>query len=200
VLTDYQEIESVCNRHADFDRAGPTAEIFQQIIPTSQIALKTNSMWKHHRRLIGPAMTSKFLGMTLPRANEAMDELVELFKVKIDKAEGRVWSVEGDMVAATMVSTTKTNTELQDVICGMAFGDSWGIIRDFQKQIQSRSPPSGQLNEAIFDTNMPQLASSAMALLDVSRKYSHVLTFVDPTHQYCLSPHAQDPKYPQSSI
>lgn len=78
--------------------------IFDHLIPTAQISQKTNAMWKHHRRLIGPAMTSKYLSMTVPRANEAIDELVELFEAKVDKAEGKAWEVEGDMIAATMVS------------------------------------------------------------------------------------------------
>lgn len=104
ILSDYQEIESVFARHADFDRAAQTTEIFDLLIPTAQISQRTNTMWKHHRRLIGSAMSTKYLGMTVPRANEAVDELVDLFEAKIDKSEGKPWQVEGDMIAATMVS------------------------------------------------------------------------------------------------
>lgn len=50
----------------------------------------------------------------------------------------------------------------------MAFGETWGIVRDFTRQIQSTSPRIGDLEEAIFDTKMPQLALSTIALLDVS--------------------------------
>lgn len=42
--------------------------------------------------------------MTMPRANEAVDELVELIGTKVDMEAGKVWSVEEDMTAATVVS------------------------------------------------------------------------------------------------
>lgn len=93
----------MCARHAEFDRGFQTTEIFDQILPTGQISQRTNAMWKHHRRLIGPAMGSKYLGSNVPRANESVGEIVEFFNAAIERAEGRAWAVEPVMVAATMV-------------------------------------------------------------------------------------------------
>lgn len=50
----------------------------------------------------------------------------------------------------------------------MAFGDSWGIVRDFAREVRSSTPKNGTLDEAIFATEMPPLAVSTIALLDVS--------------------------------
>jgi cytochrome P450 len=101
---DYQEIESILQvRHAEFDRGENTARVFRHLLPTGQISQITGPMWKHHRRIIGPAMTSKHLSLTTPRANEAVKNLIELFKLKADKAEGRSFVAEGDMESATMV-------------------------------------------------------------------------------------------------
>lgn len=101
---DYQEIESILQvRHAEFDRGENTARVFRHLLPTGQISQITGPMWKHHRRIIGPAMTSKHLSLTTPRANEAVKNLIDLFKLKADKAEGRSFVAEGDMESATMV-------------------------------------------------------------------------------------------------
>lgn len=48
-------------------------------------------------------MTSKYLARATPRAYESAKELVGLWRVKRERAEGRAWEVEGDMQAAAMV-------------------------------------------------------------------------------------------------
>ncbi len=102
VVADYATIDHIVTRQTDsFDRAKHTSNVFRTIIPTGQISLQTNDMWKHHRRLIGTAMTSKYLSLTTPRANEAIGELIELWKVK-SHATSRAWAAEQDMESATM--------------------------------------------------------------------------------------------------
>lgn len=106
VLADYPTIEHVLlKQNKAIDRAAQTTEIFKGLTPTGQIALETNEMWKHHRRIVGPAMTSKYLSLATPLANEAVMDLIRLYKVKAEVAKGRAWAVEKDMEAATMVST-----------------------------------------------------------------------------------------------
>jgi cytochrome P450 len=78
--------------------------MFRTILPTGQLSQRTNTMWKHHRRIIGPAMTSKYLSLTTPRANEAVRELIELFAAKAKVAEGKGFQAEVDMEGGTMVS------------------------------------------------------------------------------------------------
>lgn len=103
IVTDYQEVESILSRHNEFDRANQTVKVLRHLLPTGQIATKTNQMYKHHRRIIGPAMTSKHLSLTTPRANEAVRQLIELFKMKAKIAGERSFVCEGDMESSTMV-------------------------------------------------------------------------------------------------
>lgn len=101
---DYQEMESILgSRSSEFDRDASTTALFRPLLPTGQIAQKTGNMWKHHRRIIGPAMTSKYLSLTTPRANESVRELIELFKAKAKIAGDRSFASEGDMSNSAMV-------------------------------------------------------------------------------------------------
>lgn len=86
-------------------RALHTAGVFRNIVPTGQIAIQTNDVWKQHRRLIGPAMTSKSLSMMTPGAVKAVKELVALFEAKRIKAAGRPFATAADLVSAAMVRT-----------------------------------------------------------------------------------------------
>lgn len=130
IVTDYQETESILQvRHADFDRAEANARFFRQLLPTGQISQITGPMWKHHRRIIGPAMTSKHLSLTTPRANEAVMNLIELFKLKASKAGGRSFESEGDMTSATMVGPVVTDTRLQAESAGCYLRDGvWFVL------------------------------------------------------------------------
>ena len=49
-------------------------------------------------------MTSKYLSLATPLANEAVMDMVNYFKAKIVASEGKAWSVEKDFEAGTMVS------------------------------------------------------------------------------------------------
>jgi cytochrome P450 len=108
VLADVPTIEHVLTKQTRaIDRAAQTTDIFAGLAPTGQIALPTNEMWKHHRRIVGPAMTSKYLSLTTPLANEAVTDVIEYFKAKIARVDGRSWSVEKDMEGATLVSIAR---------------------------------------------------------------------------------------------
>ena len=115
VVNDYQEAVSILNRHQQFDRyvsiplatdyrAVHTAGVFRNIVPTGQISIQTSDMWKQHRRLNGPAMTSKSLAMMTPGAVKSIKELVSLFEAKRLKAQGRPWAMAEDFVSSAMVS------------------------------------------------------------------------------------------------
>lgn len=104
VLADLPTIEHVLvKQHDTVVRARQTTDIFAGLVPTGQISLPTGDMWKHHRRIVGPAMTSKYLGLATPLANEAVMDMVQYLKAKIIAADGRAWSIEKDFEAGTMV-------------------------------------------------------------------------------------------------
>jgi cytochrome P450 len=105
VVTDLQEAESILHRRAaSFDRASHVCLLFRTIMPKAQIALPTNDMWKHHRRIIGTAMTSKYLSLTTPRANEVVAQLVQLWKVQTERSGGRAFTGKTGLEGATLVS------------------------------------------------------------------------------------------------
>ena len=103
-LTDYAETEYILTRCSTVDRGKQTIAIFRTILPKALLALPTQTMWKHHRRIIGPAMTSKYLSLTTPRANVAAQSLIRLWRAKGEKSAGRSWLAESDLESATMVS------------------------------------------------------------------------------------------------
>lgn len=53
-------------------------------------------------------MTSKYLSLAAPLANEAVADLIEFWKAKSAAAGDRAWAVEKDFEGATMVSGSST--------------------------------------------------------------------------------------------
>lgn len=86
-----------------YDRSSDIIDSFSKIIPRALLTLPTGDTYKHHRRVIGTAMTSKYLARAVPRAWEGVKGLVELWKAKREVSGGKAWAVEGDMQGATMV-------------------------------------------------------------------------------------------------
>ena len=58
-------------------------------------------------------------------------------------------------------------------IGGMAFGESWGIMRSFREQILAMGDniPTGPHGEAVFDTHRPPIAESTWYVFEVSLSY-----------------------------
>ena len=105
VIADIPTIESILLRPmGTFDRSADIINSFSKIIPRALLTLPTGDVYKHHRRVIGTAMTSKYLGRAAPRAWEGVRGLVELWKLKRERAGNKAWAVEVDMQGATMVS------------------------------------------------------------------------------------------------
>jgi cytochrome P450 len=140
---------------SSLERSSIIAKIFRSIIPTAQIVLPTNDMWKHHRRIIGTAMTSKYLSLSTPRANESIKHLIDLWKAKRATAGGRAWRAEEDLGSSTM-----------DAICGMAFGANWGILESFRQQVKQSKPSTGPLGEAVFSAIPPPMLASTLYLFN----------------------------------
>jgi hypothetical protein len=104
VIADVPTIESILLRPiGTFDRSSDIINSFSKIIPRALLTLPTNDVYKHHRRVIGTAMSSKYLSRAAPRAWEGVKGLVELWKAKSERSDGRAWAVEMDMQGATMV-------------------------------------------------------------------------------------------------
>jgi cytochrome P450 len=89
-----------------WDRSKDTISFFRTVIPRGQLSFRTDPTFKHHRRLMGPAMTSKYLSSTTPKAAQAASELVELFMAKAKIAGDRGFQAEDDLNNATLVGDT----------------------------------------------------------------------------------------------
>jgi cytochrome P450 len=156
VVTDYASIENLLvKQQHSLERSELTGNLFRGILPTAQISLPTNDMWKHHRRIIGTSMTSKYLSLTTPRANESIKTLIGYWRLKSSKAGERAFQSDQDMENATM-----------DAICGMAFGSNWGILDSFKTQITKYDPATGSIEEALFPVEKPEMLQSVMYLFD----------------------------------
>lgn len=105
MLSDLSTIEHILLKQTkNIDRANITINVFKWMTPTGQIALPTNDMWKHHRRIVGPAMTSKYLSLSTPLATRCTDKFVKYIATKAQFTQGRPFEIEEDFRAVTMVS------------------------------------------------------------------------------------------------
>ena len=105
LLGDYATVEHLLLRQTKtIDRSSLTTGVFTGIVPYGQIALLTGKMWKRHRRMLGPAMTSKHLALATPSMVRAIDEMIEMLRLKVKLAKGRAFEVQKDFEAGTTVS------------------------------------------------------------------------------------------------
>ena len=92
------------DRSGTFERAASAKRYFGLVIPTGMITLDTDSKWKTHRRILGPAMTSRYLTKSTGHINASLGDLISLLKVKADQAGGRAFDVSEDAENAAMDS------------------------------------------------------------------------------------------------
>ena len=153
------------DRSGTFERAASAKNYFGLVIPTGMITLDTDSKWKTHRRIMGPAMTSQYLIKSTGHISESVADLISLWKVKADRAGGRAFDVSKDAENASMDTICRSASvylwQLRIVLGGMAFGDSWGCNQLSRKQISSGARMSvGETEEAIFHVERPDLANA----------------------------------------
>ncbi|KAG8910235.1 hypothetical protein FRC01_006448 [Tulasnella sp. 417] len=91
-FADAQEMEDFLNR-AVRSRAVDQSDImlaaFSATIPYGMASLKTDDVWRRHRRIMNPLMTSKYLRSMTPAIAENALVLVDLWKSKMRKAKSK---------------------------------------------------------------------------------------------------------------
>lgn len=170
LVSDYVSAITILNGQGNkFDRSSVLRKMFGSIIPTGQIALPIGSMWKHHRRIVGPAMTSKYLSLSTPRINTAIANLIALWTLKLERSNGRAWLAGEDIVSAQSDTISECFiTFVADRIGGIAFGDSWGSLGAIFRQVQANASPAVETNGAAhFDALKSDLAHSALYIVNV---------------------------------
>lgn len=116
VLNDFRESQDILMRRGkEFDRGYNAIDIFKGIIPNHHIVQKTNSVWKSHRRLLQDLMSPGFLdGVAAPVIYQRVSELVRLWDMKTQAAQGRPFTAAADIY----------NTAL-DAVHGFAYGQGF---------------------------------------------------------------------------
>ncbi|KAG8908011.1 hypothetical protein FRC01_007524 [Tulasnella sp. 417] len=92
VIADPQEIEDLHLRERSkfIDASDVLIRGFQSTIPLGQVAMKTNDVWRKHRRITAPIVSSKYLNQLAPVIDQNTRLLVEYWEKKIEvvKREG----------------------------------------------------------------------------------------------------------------
>lgn len=97
----------------DFDSSWNTGDKVKGIAPDHHFRLRTNEVWKSHRRLVQDLMTLPFLhNVAGPVINQNALELLELWRVDARIADGRPFEASVD-----------TNHAVLDAIMSFAFGE-----------------------------------------------------------------------------
>ncbi|KAG8899757.1 hypothetical protein FRC01_010387, partial [Tulasnella sp. 417] len=101
-------------------------------IPYGMVSLKTNDMWRKHRRITNPLMTSKYLRSMTPAIADNARSLVKLWENKIRKVEskgGTCFSCEDDFHFIAM-----------DAITSITLGESVGAVAHACSLIDASDP------------------------------------------------------------
>ncbi|QRW08561.1 cytochrome P450 family protein [Ceratobasidium sp. AG-Ba] len=115
LVADHAEIDRLYLRGKSIDMSDAIIAAFQHVLPTGQIALPTNTVWKSHRRIIGPAMHRRYLSRMAPHVCAAANQLVDLWSVKANIACGESFNASPDIKLSTMDS-------INSIITGQPFG------------------------------------------------------------------------------
>ena len=97
-------LDMVTDRSGKYGRDSTSQDYFYQIIPYGMLVLPTGQQWKTHRRVLAPLISSTYLNQRGKQMSEAIEAMVELWKMKSKLSGGRAWRVTEDLEDLTMVS------------------------------------------------------------------------------------------------
>ncbi|KAL7787156.1 cytochrome P450 [Trichoderma ceciliae] len=113
ILCDVRETRDLMLHRKDFDRSSNTGDKVKGIAPDHHLRLRTNEVWKSHRRLIQDLMTPSFLhNVAGPVIHQNAIDLLELWRLKARIADGRPFEAGTDM-----------NHAVLDAVMSFAFGE-----------------------------------------------------------------------------
>ncbi|KAK1641024.1 cytochrome P450 [Colletotrichum phormii] len=108
ILSDFREAQDVLLRRSkEFDRASIVGDMISGVVPNHHIIMKTNSEWKHHRRLLQDLMSPQFLNENAaPIIYSGILQLIQLWNDKTRIAEGRPFLADSDIYYSVLDATT----------------------------------------------------------------------------------------------
>ncbi|KIO21435.1 hypothetical protein M407DRAFT_28957 [Tulasnella calospora MUT 4182] len=134
-VADAQEMEDFLNR-ATRSRAVDQSDImltaFSGTIPYGMVSLKSNDMWRKHRRITNPLMSSKYLKSMTPAIANNARSLIKLWESKIRKIKSKgatCFSCEDDFHYIAI-----------DAITSITLGESVGAVAHARSLIDASDP------------------------------------------------------------
>ncbi|KAG8898786.1 hypothetical protein FRB99_007172 [Tulasnella sp. 403] len=115
VVADAQEMEDISlrGRSKYLESSKIMRDAFMGIIPYGQISLATDDMWRRHRRITTPVMSSKYLKGVTPRISSNAQELIKYWSAKmaiVKENGGKCFSCTGDFESAALGTITEVIT------------------------------------------------------------------------------------------
>ncbi|KAH7317990.1 cytochrome P450 [Rhizoctonia solani] len=155
IVSDRREMERMLIEGKNTDQHKRMMQVFETIIPNSQIALPANEIWKRHRRLTGPSMSRRYLERMSVRIVTGASNLTKLWGAKLEIADSCTFEAGLDVQLATM-----------DTIVSIAMGHSLGCIKSALSALPVRQiqEPSGIAN--FSRPTLPALYEAIVRLLE----------------------------------
>ncbi|KAG8711901.1 hypothetical protein FRC09_020350 [Ceratobasidium sp. 395] len=155
VIADRTEYERLLLRSKSVEQSRFTNAIFATVMPTSQISLPTDEVWKRHRQLTGPSMSRKYLGHMSARILTAANNLVRLWARKVELVGNKAFDAHSD-----------TRTAISDAILSIAIGDSPSFIDMIYTSLAASSPASDEALAQFSHSELPPLQKSSREMME----------------------------------
>ncbi|KAG8915337.1 Hsp70 suppressor, GTPase facilitates ribosomal subunit dissociation [Tulasnella sp. 408] len=160
-IADAQEIEDFLNKatrsRAVDQRFDIMLTAFSGTIPYGMVSLKTNDMWRKHRRITSPLMSSKYLKSMTPAIANNARSLVKLWESKIRKVASKgatCFSCEDDFEYIAL-----------DAITSITLGESLGAVAYARSVIDASDPDVDSFGGIKFQLPTLPLHTSVRYLL-----------------------------------
>lgn len=145
-IDDVREVENlIVTRTKEFDRAPTTIAVFKPFVPHSSIIKLTTPEWRAQRRIWTDVMSNDFLKLVAaPRMHKAGMELIELWSLKADIAQGHPFFVQEDCELATF-----------DAIWATILGCELNGVKNEIRQIREKASSIKQANDKDIVASIP---------------------------------------------
>ncbi|KAG0142399.1 hypothetical protein CROQUDRAFT_673552 [Cronartium quercuum f. sp. fusiforme G11] len=135
IVNDPDLVTEICSkRSGEFPDPGLGLEVYRGIIPNGQLSLRTDKVFKQHRRAIGPSMTSSYLAKITPKITHSVTELIQLWKLRcqvLDQTDEKYFKAAQDLRLSTM-----------DTISDIIFGESFGVTASRIDHLDRKNKPT----------------------------------------------------------
>lgn len=159
VISDFRESQDILLRRTkEFDRSEFFGDIFKGILPDHHISLKTNDLFKAHRRLLQDLMTPAFLNeIAAPQIYTTAMDLIALWEKKSELAQNHPFSAALDVyhgaLDAVWAFTFGADSQKGTLKTQIQFLDSMKALdlpSDIEKPVEFPHAPNPPAFEAIF--------------------------------------------------